>query len=324
MAQNSIGSWEKLSHFEVMEIFSRLSELKDHRVAAVTIGNFDGFHLGHQQLVQSLHKTPLKPGLSLVITFDPHPREILFPSKKVPRLSSWKQLENQLTQAGVKGLLRMEFTPQLKATTAEKFMNDIWASFKFSRLVVGHDFALGAEREGNADFLKSWCQQKNIQFIQVSALKINDQIISSQKIRQCLAEGEVETAKLYLGRAYALDGVVVKGDGRGRQINFPTANLETAPQRMIPKVGVYGSCVHVDGKTYPAVCNVGLRPTFQSQDLTPRVEAFLIDQDLDLYGKKIEIDFEFRIRDEKKFSTVDELKTQIQNDIDLFRKRKGL
>lgn len=303
-----------------MEIFSQLSDLKGIEVDGVTIGNFDGFHLGHQSLVLALKKE-LSGGRSLLVTFDPHPREVIHRDRQVPRLSQWPLLARWFEEAGLDYVLRLPFDEKLMKTSAEDFMGSLWKSVSFSHLVIGHDFALGAKREGNYEFLSGWSQNHQVNLKQVNSFKLDDVVVSSRKIREALSEGDLDQANRFLGRPYVLIGEVVSGDGRGKTLQFPTANLKASEKSLVPGNGVYGARVHIGGESHFAVCNVGVRPTFYSGESHPSIEAHILDFAQEIYGQKLEVEFLFRVRKEKKFSSVDDLKAQIKDDIRYARER---
>lgn len=303
-----------------MEIFKTFSELKTHKVGAVTIGNFDGFHLGHQSLIHTLKKaTQNQP--CLLITFDPHPREVLNPSQQVPRLSRWEDLLDQFSAIGVDYVLRLQFTEDLKNTSAQDFMATLWSATQFTKLVVGHDFALGSQREGNGLFLSNWCQERNVDFVQVPPFEAEGETVSSQKIREAVIAGNMNRAAQFLGHPFFLKGKVMRGDARGRTLGFPTANIYIESRLIEPAQGVYGGKAMIRGKSYYAVCNIGRRPTFNSMDSETRIEIHLLDFSEDIYDELLMFEFHFSLRRELKFSSKEELMGQIQKDIALTRER---
>lgn len=296
-----------------MEIFTSFSELQAHQVGAVTIGNFDGLHLGHQNLVQALKR--LAGNLPcLLVTFDPHPREVLCPGAKIPRLMEWEDLVDELKASGVNYVLRLRFDDKLKKTSAEDFMIALWKATSFRSLVIGHDFALGAQREGDGAYLSKWCEEKGAKFLQIPPFSLDGEVVSSQRIRESLMAGDVEKAALLLGRPFHLQGEVMRGDSRGRTLNFPTANLRVCDQLIKPRQGVYGGKAFVKGRSYFAVCNVGKRPTFKDEDPVT-IEVHLLDFSEEIYEESLRFEFLFHLRDEKKFSSKEELIRQIQQDI---------
>lgn len=296
-----------------METFKSFHDLETHQVGGVTIGNFDGFHLGHQSLIQALKRaTAERP--CLLITFDPHPREVLSPGIQVPRLSEWDELLENFEKSGVDLVLRLTFDERLKNTSARDFMAQLWSAAPFTSLVVGHDFALGSQREGDASYLAHWSQEKNVSFLRVSPFELGGEIVSSQRIREALIKGDVKKAAQLLGRPFRLSGLVVKGDARGRTLNFPTANLKVSNQLIRPAFGVYGGRSFIKGKVYDSVCNIGRRPTFKNQD-DITIEVHILNFSDEIYDETLDFEFLFRIREEKKFDSKEELIKQIHKDI---------
>jgi len=304
-----------------METYHSFSELKPSPVGAVTIGNFDGYHLGHESLIRALLRESGQEK-SLLVTFSPHPREVLFPGTVVPKLSSsWEELESWLRERGVSEALKLHFDRQLQDMSAEEFLQNLWSKRPFKHLVVGHDFALGSNREGDASFLKNWTEAKGAQFHLLSAFKVNKEIVSSQKIREVLSKGGISLAAQFLGRNYSLSGRVVPGDGRGRSLQFPTANFELEKGQLVPGHGVYAGWTHLkDHPPLASVANLGDRPTFESNRSDKRLEVHILDFSRDLYGLDLKFEFVKRLREERKFPSIDELKSQIQMDVDAARK----
>lgn len=303
-----------------MSVLTSFEELSGLSFGAVTIGNFDGFHRGHRSLIQALsEKTGSQP--SLLITFDPHPREVIEPGCQVDRLSSWEDLVQQLNHCGVNFILRLKFDESLKNTTAAAFLHQLEFHSSFRHLVVGHDFALGSRREGDASFLSSWCSERKIGFLQVPPFKWKGEIVSSQKIRGRLKQGFVDKALDFLGRPYSLSGVVVHGDKRGRQIQFPTANIQYNERLLRPAEGVYGGRVQISSQERWGVCNLGRRPTFKDQEFRSQLEVHILDFQEEIYDQVLNFEFLFRVRAEKKFSSKEELVRQIQDDIRFAREK---
>lgn len=300
-----------------MEIFTSFSDLRAHKMGAVTIGNFDGLHLGHQSLVRALTEAAGdRP--CLLVTFDPHPREVLCPGTRVPHLLEWDDLVSELQSLGVTSILRLPFNDELKSTSADEFMRRLWEATSFEALVIGHDFALGSHREGDGAYLSRWSQERGVEFQQIPPFKQNGEVVSSQKIRESLLNGDVEKAARFLGRPFRLKGRVIQGDARGRTLNFPTANLEVSAPMIRPRRGVYGGKAFVRGQSHVAVCNLGKRPTFKEED-SATIEVHLLDFSEEIYNETLSFEFLFHLREEKKFSSKEELITQIRKDIELAR-----
>lgn len=306
-----------------MKTFTGIAELSVPLApSVVTIGNFDGLHLGHQELIQRLkvhaekHRVP-----SVVFTFDPHPLEVLAPELGHLRIFTKQDLEEQLELRDVDFLNIQPFSMDFARMTPENFLEScLWKPFQPKALVVGHDFAFGSDRSGNLDVLKKWCADRDIDLDIVEPIE-TDTVVSSSRIRQCIRLGEMENVAAMLGRAYYVSGTVVKGEGRGRTIGVPTINLRLLSD-IQPAPGVYVSAAMVDGEWLPSVSNIGCKPTFQKEDEHKvfTVETHILDFSSDLYGETLRVRFHKRLRDEKRFSGVDELVAQIKTDISTAQK----
>lgn len=289
--------------------------------SVLTIGNFDGVHIGHRALIRQAVAKARELGVpSVVFTFEPHPLMVLRPELKLKRLFDSADRREQLEKLGVDVLVVEPFSRSFSQLTPETFLaENVIRPFQPRAVVVGYDFSFGANRAGGLDFLKT----KILDVEVVPAVKIEIAgeltIVSSTRIRQAIAEGHPEIARSLLGRPYMLRGMVRKGAGRGRTIGIPTANIEpTVDMGMRP--GVYAAIARVRGRSQVAMVNIGVNPTFEGlQSVTMHIEAHLPNYDGtkegDLYGETIELGFIERIRDEKKFSGVDELVAQIHRDI---------
>lgn len=280
-----------------------------------TIGVYDGVHRGHQAILQRLITGAHAAGLpAVVITFHPHPAVVLGKQKDFKLLTTPQERVQLLAAAGADYPLVLPFSPQLAATPARDFMQALKDHLGLRHLIIGHDFALGRNREGDAAHLRELGKQLGYTLTRVDAVRADGQVFSSTAIRSALRRGAVDEAAAMLGRSYTLCGQVVHGDGRGRTINIPTANIQPPEEKLIPASGVYAGRVHVGEQTFPAVTNIGLRPTFGRTTL-PRIEAHLLDFKGDLYGQQICFECLARLRDEQKFTSVDALIAQIQDDI---------
>lgn len=282
----------------------------------ITIGSFDGVHLGHQAIVHQLVSGARQAGApTVVLTFHPHPAVVLNKRNHPYYLTVPEERAALLGELGVDYVVTHPFNAEVASMTARQFVQYLHEHLKFERLVVGYNFALGKGREGDLRMLMSLGEEIGYSVQAVEPITNGDTVISSSQIRQLLFEGDVERASRLLGRPYRLSGVVVPGDARGRLIGIPTANLDLQYDRALPKVGVYACLATVHGKTTPAVVNVGYRPTFDSDPMQPRVEAHLLDFTGELYGEHLSLDFIRRLRDEKKFISVEALVSQIHQDI---------
>jgi riboflavin kinase/FMN adenylyltransferase len=279
----------------------------------VTVGVFDGVHVGHQLILRDLVTHARKGGLlPSVVTFDPHPLRFLAAERAPLMLTSVEQRIEQFRALGVEvnGVLHF---PDIRDLTAEEFANRVLAqALQAKRVVVGADFRFGRDRGGDADLLRRVAEEEGFDVSVVDMYDHDQSVVSSTRVRALLVEGNVEEAARLLGRPYELTGFVERGDNRGHLIGFPTANLSVAVDRLVPANGVYASRAEWDGQERAAVVNVGTRPTFAGQDR--RVEAHIFDFEGDLYDRELAVRFVSRIRDERAFSGIDELRSQIGAD----------
>ena len=298
--------------------------------SVLTIGNFDGVHLGHQALIQRVvERSHQIPGgadghsqtKSAVMTFEPHPVKVLYPDRNLHRIFDLEDQCHQLEKLGVDILVIEPFSREFSQLEPERYLLEwIYRPFTPETLVVGYDFSFGANRRGSIDFLKEHAPRLGTRVEVVPPVKVGDVLVSSSRIRQALEAGEVELAKQLLGRAFYVKGVVEKGVGRGRTIGVPTANLHAIAET-VPTRGVYAAWAEVKGKCWKAAVNIGYNPTFNpnygsdSGGHASTVEAHLIGADLDLYGETVKLEFIARLREEKKFTGVTELVAQIRADI---------
>lgn len=289
--------------------------------SVVTIGNFDGLHLGHRKIISRLRQlAEEKNAATVVMTFDPHPRQVLQPGEEFHRLFSRNDLERELQNLSIDTFVVEPFSRELSQLEPETFINEyILKPLQPTNLVVGYDFSFGAHRKGTLQVLEKICAGSGISLEVVPAQKIGDQVISSTRIRQLIASGNVELANQMLDRLFYTEGIVERGEGRGKKLGIPTANLHVS-EYVLPKIGVYAGWLHFKGVRHKAVCNVGRNPTFHEQ-WPIKVEIHVLDFTSDLYGETLRMEFSSRLRDEKKFSSMDELKAQIRIDIEDARKR---
>lgn len=282
----------------------------------LTVGNFDGLHLGHQKLVeQVVGRARVQSVPAVVCTFDPHPAQVLRPESAPRRLYPLEEQERLLSGLGVDLMVVRRFTPELADVSAATFLRDfLYRHYHPRVLVVGHDFAFGSGRQGTLDFLRTHSASLGVTVEVVPPVRIGGQVVSSSRIRAALADGHVTEASLSLGRPYHIDGPVVTGDRRGRQIGFPTANMLPADRQNIA-FGVYQTRVHLSRGVYQGVTNFGLRPTFGITDGAGVYETHILDFQGDLYGQHLRVEFISRLRGEQKFASVEELLHQIQADV---------
>ena len=299
-----------------MRIYTDLSEIKSQFTGAcVTLGNFDGVHLGHQWLFAEVALRAKKArGTSVAVTFDPHPLQILRPGG-IKLISSTEQKTELIAAAGIDVLIVIPFTLEFAKTSAEDFVDEILlALIGMKDLVVGYDYAFGKGRAGNTDFLKKQGELKGFPVTVVEAHYEGSTLVSSTRIRQLVAEGNMPEARKLLGRSYQIRGRVQVGKQRGgKEVGFPTANLALSEEDLVPRHGVYVTQVIYDGKCYGGVMNIGYNPTFGEEMLV--AETHIFDFNQDIYGKPIKINLLEFLRDEKKFSGVEELSAQIAKDV---------
>jgi riboflavin kinase / FMN adenylyltransferase len=292
--------------------------------SVLTIGNFDGVHLGHQALVRRVvERARQKNAVSTVMTFEPHPVKVLYPDRQLKRIFDLSDQEEQLERLGVDILVIEPFSREFSQLEPERYLTEwIYRPFTPETLVVGYDFSFGANRRGSIDFLKEHAPTLGFRVEVVPPVKVGDVLVSSSRIRQAVESGDVELANHLLGRRFYLDGIVERGAGRGRSIGVPTANLHTSAE-LIPARGVYAAWVEAEGRKWKAAVNVGMNPTFNQGEAPLAIEAHLIGFSGDLYGDSLKMEFVSRLRDEKKFASAAELIGQIQTDIRGAEERLG-
>ncbi len=287
---------------------------KDLGPVVATIGNFDGIHLGHRKIIERvLEKGKELNFATVVITFDPHPSHVISPAQAPHLIHTRHQKIRMLEQIGIDYLLFIHFNRNLSLLTAEDFLSRyVLDRMKIREMYVGEDFRLGKDRITDSSTLSSIGAKLGFSVGLIESVTIDDQIISSTTIRQMIEDGDVEKAARFLGHNYSIEGEVVSGEGIGRTMKIPTANIRPE-NKLIPKMGVYITESLVSGSLYASVTNVGVRPTFNLY--TSMIETHLIDFRSSIYGEDIEVFFYRRVRDEKKFDDADKLKKQIEADI---------
>ncbi|MBT8355867.1 MAG: bifunctional riboflavin kinase/FAD synthetase [Desulfofustis sp.] len=304
-----------------MELYWNLDDIvAPFEKACVTIGNFDGVHLGHQQLfAEVVKRASTNRGCSVVVTFDPHPLRVLRPDG-ILLISTIAQKIEQIDKAGIDNLVIIPFDRSFASTTAEQFVQDILLdTIGMTELVVGYDYAFGKGRSGDTEFLKAQGRQKNFPVTVVEAFYRNDLLVSSTQIRKLVAEGRMLDARALLGRPYQIRGVVQVGKKRGgSEIGYPTANLQVNEEDLVPRIGVYAVQVICEGVCYGGVLNIGYNPTFGDQKLV--AETHIFDFSKDIYGKPIKLNLLKFLRDEKKFTGVPDLAEQIGRDAEEAKK----
>lgn len=297
-----------------MKIFHGTENANIAKPTVLTLGVFDGLHLGHQQIMQTVVERASAVGATpTAITFDPHPRAVLHPETAPPLLQTLDQRLANLEVLGIEQAIVVAFDREFAAQPAEVFLKDIvHERLQAKEVYLGKGFEFGKDRGGNISLLRTMSRELGFVADEVGEVQLRGTRISSSAIRKLLAEGRVNLARRMLGRPYGVEGVIERGAQRGRTIGFPTANLRPH-NRVIPRYGVYATSTLVDGIWRRSITNIGIRPTFEN-DAEPSIESFIFDFDGDLYGDVLRVRFLHRIRDERKFSGIDELKAQIEKD----------
>jgi riboflavin kinase/FMN adenylyltransferase len=302
-----------------MEIIKEIKSIQQpFEKAVITIGNFDGVHLGHQALFHTvIEKAEAIQGTSVAMTFDPHPLRVLAPQERPPMITMSEQKAELIEKAGIDVLIDIPFTKQFAAISARDFVVDLLMGHIGMRaMVVGRDYCFGRHREGNLPLLKQWAQELNFEVLVVDWIQgANGAVdrISSTHIRQLVMEGRMEEAKRILGRSYQIRGRVAGGRNRGgRLLGFPTANINLQDE-LCPKTGVYAVTVEHEEQIYAGVANIGYSPTFDDHLFT--VEVHILDFNKDIYSDPIRVNFIRRLRDEIKFNGIDALAAQIRKDV---------
>ena len=282
---------------------------------AITIGTFDGVHIGHRKILERLINDAKKTGLrSTVLTFFPHPRMVLQKDTEIRLLNTIQEKIKILERIGLDYLIIHPFTLEFSRLSSTEFVRDILVNeLKVKKIIIGYDHRFGRNRNANIQDLIAFGNTLNFEVEEIAAQEIDDVSVSSTKIRNAIIDGDMKTANAYLGYTYMLTGDVKKGKGLGRQINFPTANLFIKEKyKLIPKNGVYVVKSILNGKLFYGMMNIGFNPTVDGS--TKSIEIHFFDFNSDLYGQNIQVDIIERIRDEHKFKSLEELKTQLLED----------
>lgn len=299
----------------VLKKIEDLNKLYSEEKIQVTIGNFDGVHLGHREFLSRIQQDcKLTKSKFVVITFVPHPVKILKAHTGF-LINTFIERRELLSQCGVDYLLEIDFTRDFSTLLPEEFLEKYVFNFTgIDKIYLGHDFVFGANKSGDYQFAKKLCEKKKISLILQDEFRLNSHTISSSVVRSAISTGDLEKANTLLGRSYFLSGRVIKGQGRGKQIGFPTANMDYGNDLIIPGGGVYITQTTIHGMTYNSVTNIGINPTFNMGQVV-NIETHLLDFNRDIYGEEMRVSFLKKLRDEKKFSSVNDLINQIEFDV---------
>ena len=299
-----------------MKIYEGLNEFLPVTNPVVTSGTFDGVHLGHQKILQRIREIARSiGGETVMITFWPHPRLVLYPQEhKLRLLSTFEEKAKLLRQFGIDHLVTIPFTKEFSQLSSREFIDQVLVEkIQTRKLVIGYDHRFGKNREGSFEYLKQNSAEFGFELEEISRQDVDEIGVSSTKIRKALESGDIETANSYLGRSYELNGLVIKGQQIGRSIGFPTANIHIPNDyKLIPKDGVYAVETSVNGSIYKSMLNIGNRPTVDGNKKT--VEAHLFDFQGDLYDKQLTIYLKAYLREEQKFENLEALKEQLLKD----------
>jgi riboflavin kinase/FMN adenylyltransferase len=299
-----------------MKVVYDLSQMPALTGSVVTDGMFDGVHLGHHQLFRKVVQESKRMGLpSVLLTYWPHPRHVLSPTQeKLQLLTSLEEKAGLVEEQGIDYMLVMAFTKKFSNISHELFVRDILVEgLHTKKLIIGHDHQFGKDRKGNVEYLKEAGEVYGFEVQQIGKQEVEQITVSSTKIRYALKNHLTESASHFLGRPYSLQGTVVEGDKKGRTIGFPTANIKPdEADKLVPADGVYATRIWIENLPYSSMTNIGFRPTVNGK--SHRIETHVIDFSGDLYGKKVRLEFIAPIRDEIKFSSLEELKQQLSHD----------
>ncbi|MEZ5307225.1 MAG: bifunctional riboflavin kinase/FAD synthetase [Pyrinomonadaceae bacterium] len=298
-----------------MKIFHGTDNANILKPTVLTLGVFDGLHLGHQKIMKTVvDRAEEIDAVPTAITFDPHPRAVLHPDNAPPLLQTLDQRLANFEILGIKQSIVINFNADFANQDAAHFLREtVYERLAAKEVYLGHGFAFGKNRAGNIELLKEISEEYGAVSDEVSEVRLRGTRISSSRIRELLKGGKVNLARRMLGRPYGVEGLIIRGDRRGHTIGFPTANLKPA-NRVIPEYGVYATGTLIDGVWREGVTNIGVRPTFES-DSDPSIETHILDFDGDLYGEVLRVRFLHRIRNERKFAGIEELTAQIRKDV---------
>jgi riboflavin kinase / FMN adenylyltransferase len=305
-----------------MRIIKNLAEIKRDEKSVITLGTFDGLHLGHQQIVNEvIEKSNQIDGRNYLLTFDPHPRKVIPGRNDVRLLSTLDEKVEILDNLGLENLYIINFTMEFSKQSPEEFVKKyLIQGIGLTEIVIGYDHHFGKGRDGDFELLQSLGDRYNFSVTLISEYSVDGEIISSTKIRNALLSGDVAKAGIMLGRKYSFKGTVVRGDGRGRKLGFPTANLSVdSEDKLIPAKGIYAAECVVENEKYYGLLSLGSRPTFHDDGrIVP--EFYIFDFDRDIYDEVMKVEMVEKIRDEEKFNSVDDLIVQMKKDEEVGRK----
>ena len=298
-----------------MKTIHGLENFPADEASIVTIGTFDGVHLGHQQILKQLIDTSRKSKLkSVLLTFFPHPRMVLQPDISMRLIQTIQEREKALQKTGLDYLVIHPFSTEFSRLSADDYVKQILVEqLNVRKVVVGYDHRFGRNRTASLEDMYHYADIHVFEVIEINAEKIESTAVSSTKIRKAIDEGNIELANTYLGHSFTIEGMVINGDKRGRELSYPTANIDLQnPHKIVPKQGVYLVKSNLEDRIIYGMMNIGTKPTFNAA--MPSIEVHFLDWNGNLYGQAVQVELLKWVREERKFNTVEELQTQIQAD----------
>lgn len=296
-----------------MQVEARLP-INTAKPCVLALGNFDGVHLGHRRLLENGIAEAKRRGIAFsVLVFEPHPYKVLFPERELQLLTTQQEQLNIFEAFGVEVVYVLPFSPQTAEMSPERFGQEVVKKLGAVHVIVGFNYSFGAQGKGDSHYLLELGRQQGFEVSVLPAQMIEGKVISSSSIRKALLHGDLDSAKQMLGHAPCLCGVVGEGEKRGRLLGYPTANLKLPLDHIVPKRGVYAVWMQFNGTKIPGMMNIGMKPTFHDVGQTT-IEVHFLDFNANLYGKEISVYLEERIRDERKFTNIDDLKRQLAKD----------
>lgn len=299
-----------------MALYFDIDSLPLFEHAVLTIGTFDGVHLGHRTILDEVvrHTKSVK-GESIVITFEPHPRKLLFPGQPIKLITPLQQKLDLIVKAGIHHVVVAPFTREFSQLSATEYIRDFLVKkFQPHSIVIGYDHHFGHDRKGDINLLKEQSAEYGYKVFEIPAQLIDEAAVSSTKIRKALAEGRISDAGHMLGRNYTISGTVIEGNKLGRTIGYPTANIRhSEPEQILPAIGIYAVYARLQGTSFKGMLSIGHNPTV-TDDKSIKIEVNIFDFDKEIYGDMLEIEFVARLRNEEKFDSLDALKEQLHKD----------